>query len=167
MEEAQQLHWIMKQEFPLSKIPFLPLFPPSVNTFAPSTPQAASSLNRPLGTTPGTTQVDEFLKLTIRAFRGAKTLKALWRIWFDGLPGHHPICELDNIYTVKGWRKSDGDSKFHQRREKVLKKMKEFIDASTSSTEDAINILEQRRNRSNGSQWSINRIAENIDEFFS
>ncbi|OBZ80846.1 hypothetical protein A0J61_11105 [Choanephora cucurbitarum] len=30
------------------------------------------------------------LELNIKAFRNVKTLSALWRIWFDGLPGHHP-----------------------------------------------------------------------------
>lgn len=57
------------------------------------------------------------------------------------------ICKLDSVYGVKRWRGSSGLSKFYQRRQKVIKRMKAFLRSGNyndSNREEGIRILEER-----------------------
>lgn len=106
------------------------------------------------------------LDLTIQVFRNAETLPALWRIWFDGLPGRHPVCDLDKVYGVKKWRGSSKESKFYQRRQKVIKKIEAFITNNNYSKDEALRILEEKRVKNSTGELSVHRISEQLDTFF-
>ncbi|KAF1806241.1 hypothetical protein FB192DRAFT_1441636 [Mucor lusitanicus] len=83
----------------------------------------------------------EGLAITIQAFKNAETLPTLWRIWFDGPPGFHPVCKLDSVYGVKNWRGASGGlSKFYQRRQKVIKRMEVFL----STANYTMTVIEMR-----------------------
>lgn len=113
------------------------------------------------------TNINASLELTVQAFKNVETIPALWRIWFDGLPGHYPVCELDRVYGLKHWRGSSGDSKFYQRRQKVIKRIESFMNCHNYNRNEALQLLEEKRiNNPNGS-LSIHYISEHIDEFFA
>ncbi|OBZ86852.1 hypothetical protein A0J61_05095 [Choanephora cucurbitarum] len=106
-------------------------------------------------------------KLNIKAFRNVKTLSALWRVWFEGLSGHHPICKLDEVYGVKSWRGTSSDSKFYQRRHNIIIRIERFIQSTNYTKDQALQISDQKKTRSNDISLSLHYISEHLDEFFA
>ncbi|CEP17712.1 hypothetical protein [Parasitella parasitica] len=88
--------------------------------FSFASPNASVSASQPMSFTqhpPSSTDAAiECLEITIQAIKKAEPLPALLRIWFDGLPGYHPVCKLDSVYGAKKWRGVSGLSKFYQPR---------------------------------------------------
>ena len=142
------------------------VLPTQLSFSLPATAALASTSQPPASSTAVGT---EGLALTIQAFKHAETLPALWRIWYDGLPGFHPVCELDRIYGVKNWRGSSGLSKFYQRRQKVIKRMEVFLSTANyndSNRDEGIRLLEEKRTSNATGPMSIHNISEKLDVFF-
>ncbi|CAO3629067.1 unnamed protein product [Mucor hiemalis] len=131
---------------------------------SPFAPESSTTAVVPVDSRASTNGLD----ITVMAFRNTETLPALWRIWFKGLPGHHPVCDLDKIYGLEKWRGSLSDSKFSQGRQKVIKKIQKFIEETGLTEDEALNCLEEKRkNNVTGTAYTIHKISEDIDEFFA
>ncbi|KAI8378384.1 transcriptional activator of glycolytic enzymes-domain-containing protein [Blakeslea trispora] len=140
--------------------------PPISSASPSSTPLSSHVLTTTAATTPSSVPTGS-LELNIKAFRNVKTLSALWRIWFDGLPGHHPICKFDEVFGVKIWRGTASDSKFYQRRHNIIIRIERFMQANSYTKDQALQILDQKRTRNNGTSLSLHYISEHLDEFFA
>jgi hypothetical protein len=74
------------------------------------------------------------------------SIQMVYREWYDGWNGRPSISELLGKNGQDfSWRSKD-DKKLYSRRHKIIKEIKKLVDEG-NTTESAISILEERRNK--------------------